>query len=163
MTIQKKLKTMNKEELILVINDLLKYNSENRKYLNLRLSDEIDFKKLSEESKIKIKNCFSDFKADIRRSKKILSDYNKLNPPIDLYLDLFLFYLEYGIKYGQHRDMYSSFYYSFEIMFEKFLDLIKNDSILVSKYKSKLEKIVDNSQPGYGHYDTLSELMEVIK
>ena len=78
-------------------------------------------------------------------------------------MDLFIFYLDYGIKYGQHRDMYSSFYYSFEVMFEKFINLIKDEPNLVLKYQSKLEEIVENSQPGYGHYDTLSEIMEVLR
>ncbi len=60
-------------------------------------------------------------------------------------------------KFG---DLYESFYASMESVFENAVKMLNANPEFISAYRKRMISIVDSSTDGWGHKDSLSDILE---
>jgi hypothetical protein len=99
-------------------------------------------------------------KARLAAGKKAVSDFRKLTSNPELIIDVMLTYVETVSSFNSNFSPDTEEYYtSPEDMFEKALAMMKEDNLL-SKFKTRAQKIVRNAVDGYGQRDALKDRFE---
>ncbi|MEM7539805.1 MAG: DUF6155 family protein [Chloroflexota bacterium] len=163
--IKKELSGASKQELLLLIRDLHKLNTDNKVFLSSRLKLG-DPQTLMEPYRKRIDTELSPGKdapnLNLRNARKALNDFKKASDDPKAIADLMLYYVEQGtlcaLTYG---DMYEGFYNSMESVYSDAIDFVTGtgDDELIEELRPRFEKLVyDTVHMGWGYHDMLDEL-----
>ena len=162
--IKAKLSGVSQQELLDIIRDLYKLNSDNKVFLSshLQIGDPRD---LSEPYRRKIRNEFYPDrgfpKLNLGAARKALNDFKKASADPKAVADLMAYYVEQGIQCTlQYGDIDEAFYNSLEPVFSDAIEIITKtgDAEIIAEFYPRLEQIVwDTSGMGWGFHDYLHD------
>ena len=93
--------------------------------------------------------------------RKAISDYKKLNPPLEGLIELKLCYVQQGTQFvNSYGDINENFYGSMETVYEEVCKLVAENN-LVDHWIAQLKAVVNASKNiGYGYGDNISEIFD---
>jgi len=161
MSLNKYLKSLNKEQLIEQIGELYQKYKDVKTYYQYFMNP--DDKTIADNYKKIIRNQFfpsrgfGDPKLSVAR--KAVNDFKKLSPPAADIADMMLYYVENGVEFTKaYGDIDEPFYNSMESMFSTACKFIKINE-LIKVYTVRCEKILTNSiDTGWGLHDGLYDI-----
>jgi len=165
--IRSRLLTLNKDDLLKVIQDLYQLNTDNKVFLHTHLGMG-DPETLAQPYRKTIKQVFNPDRGfpslSLRYARKALNDFRKASANSDAIVDMMLYYVEQGvICTNEYGDINEAFYNSLEGVFEDTIALIKKtgDPEMIEVFRSRVKRIVaDTSGIGWGFHDFLSDVYE---
>ena len=161
--LKKHLKTYDQKELIQLVSEIYKLNSEVQQYVSIKFMGEESIEFSFEKAKKEIKDEFFPSKGDGRlrlvKAKKAISDFKKLTNDEDKTLDLKLYYVEMGSKFtNTYGDISSGFYDSMITMFRDVVQVCNADENVFNKYNERLLEVVNESEGiGWGYSECLND------
>ena len=158
--VKKKLKDLEKSQLIDLIGEMYKKNKSVKEFLDFYATP--NEKELLIKYREKVSETFfpkRGFGYNLKEGKKAISDFKKLGVSVDSLADLMLFYVETGVEFtNDFGDINESFYSSLEKTYEQALTLIYNNGLL-EKFADRAEKVMfDTSNIGWGFHDYLTQV-----
>ena len=161
--LKKQLKQLEQKELIQLIVDLSKLNSDVKKYLSAQFNGEEVILELHNQAKKKIKDGFFPERGDIlslNEAKNTITTFKKLSKDNIKTLDLMIYYVEIGTEFtNTYGDIDSKFYSSMISMFSKVIKECDRDIEIFTLFEKRLENVVDDASGiGWGYHDAISEL-----
>ena len=158
-----KLRRLGNEELYSLILDLVELRKENGEWLQAKLKGESGINETLEYYKKKINEAFGDDKIKLIEAKRAISDFRKISKNPAYIIELMIFYVEKGIDIeNEFGDLYESFYASMESVFENIVKMLNENPQFIQQYREKLEIIVDRSAEGWGHKDSLTDILDTL-
>jgi len=170
--INKKLRSMNNNELYSVIIELVKLRKENKEWLTAKLFANEDIqeiiniykKKMDELFFHEIKQVGWQYRIDISKIKQVIADFRKISIKPEHYIEILVNYIEDAIELEKDiGDLYSGFYDSVESVFKQVISLLNENKELIPIYKDKLEKAVSYCHEGWGHKDNMEDIFSLLK
>jgi hypothetical protein len=163
--LQSRLLTLNKDDLLKVIQDLYQLNTDNKVFLNSHLGME-DPEILAQPYRKIIKQVFNPDRGfpnlSLRSARKALNDFGKANANSEAIVDMMLYYVEQGvICTNEYGDINEAFYNSVEGVFEDAIALIKKtgNPELIEAFRLRIKRIVANTSGiGWGFHDFISDV-----
>ncbi|MBN2422386.1 hypothetical protein JXB41_04100 [Candidatus Woesearchaeota archaeon] len=150
---------MEKEELYSLLLELSSLNKENADFLRLKLENKPE--DALEYFKKKLKSILWNERINLREARKAITDFKRISKQPEHLLELMVFYVETGVRIGEeYGDMYEAFYSSMESMFEQIIKNLNDNTDLIPLFKDRLISIVERSCEGWGHKETMEEVME---
>ncbi len=165
-TLNKHLKQLSHEQLIMLVKDCFEVSKEMEKYLSVRILGEPAAEALFQEYRKKIENQFypdrGEPKLRLQEAKKAISEFEKLTGSMKHVFQLKLIYVELGVSFTvDYGDIDERFYNSMVSVYSDIIDHVNDDEegVLYEEYKDRLAKIVsDTSGIGWGFHDELAYL-----
>ena len=158
-SLNKKLKELDKKELISLVTSLSKLSIKNNNYLNGALGL-INLNQVFDDSKIKIKNSFTIGRASLKNARSAINDFKRISKDEKYLIEIYLYYFSCAIKFETDAgDLYERYYLVVEKVFENLINLLKKHSDLKVKYKTEIVDLVSKSDSGWGHKDTLEDIL----
>lgn len=158
----KELKKLEKEELHSLLLELESLTKGNADFIKLKLQNKPD--EAVTYYKQKIKDLLWPENTNLREARKAISDFKRISKSPEHLLELMVFYVENGIEIdNEYGDMYEAFYSSMEAMFEQVIKMLNNNTRLISRFKGRLNYIIDRSCEGWGHKDALMSIYEELR
>lgn len=163
--IRSHLLTLNRDDLLKVIQDLYRLNTDNKIFLNTHLGMGAP-ETLSQPYRKTIKQVFNPDRGfpslALRSARKALNDFRKANASPEAVVDMMLYYVEQGVdctlSYG---DINEAFYNSLEGVFEDAIALIKKtgNPKMIEEFRPRVKQIVANTSGiGWGYHDFISDV-----
>jgi 3-methyladenine DNA glycosylase AlkD len=162
--LKKSLKEFDQKELIQLIAELYKLNTDVKDYLSSKFVGEEAIHDLFKKTKKKIQDEFfpergfgkmrlSEAKNAITNFKKVTSDYIKT-------VDLMLYYVEIGTEFtNSYGDIDGKFYDSMVSMYNKVVIECEKDEELFTIFRDRLYSVVEESDGiGWGYHDDLCDI-----
>ncbi|RDI41643.1 DUF6155 family protein [Falsibacillus pallidus] len=162
--LKKQLKDLNQKELITLIADLYKLNSEVKDYLSSKFSGEEAHIELHEKARLQIRNEFfpdrGHGKLRLTEAKKAISTFKKLVGDPARTLDLMLYYVELGTEFtNTFGDIDMTFYNSLVSMYDKAAVECDKDVALVEAFHDRFYRLVRESEGiGWGYSMAIEEI-----
>ena len=102
-------------------------------------------------------------KIRLHDAKKAIADFRKISNKPEHIIELMTFYVETGIEVeNEFGDLYEAFYASIESVFEKVIKTLNTNQDLIHAYTKRLNLIVERSTEGWGHRDSLTDILEML-
>lgn len=172
-SINKKIKSLIREELIDLIFELMKYKKENTEFITNKYLIENNPEEIIESYKNRIykdiRNGLSQkgwqYHLNLTQAKRSIMDFKKISKNIENILELNIFLLKSSLEQiTNYGEMYNeSFYISYcKIFLEVILTLNENKQ-LIEKYDFILKKIVADATEGWGFKDSLKEHYKLLE
>ncbi|WP_010531866.1 DUF6155 family protein [Lentibacillus jeotgali] len=167
--LKKNLKELNHKELIAVITDLYKLDSEVKDYLTLKFTGEEKKQELFDRAEKEIRDEFfpdQGFgKLRLAKAKKAFTDFKKLTNDQIGTLDLMLCYVEFGTEFTQtYGDIDERFYVSMESVYAQVISACDKDRTLFEQLNDRLYGVViDSGGIGWGYHDNLTDMYHSLK
>ena len=159
--LKEKLRSMGNDELYSLVLEIAKLRKENSEWLQAKLKGESGINETLEYYKKKINEALEDDRIKLIDAKKAISDFRKISKNPAHIIELMIFYVEKGIDIeNEFGDLYESFYASMESVFENAVKMLNANPEFISAYRKRLISIVDRSTDGWGHKDSLSDILE---
>jgi hypothetical protein len=157
--------SLEKPELIDMIQQLYQLNADNKVFLVSRLTN-VDVETLAAPYRAAIRHELNPErglpKLNLRAARKAVNDFKKACDDPAAVADLMLFYVEQGvICTNEYGDMYESFYNSLESVYAEAARVITNSGRpdLIDQYRPRMQRIVTNTRNiGWGFHDTLADI-----
>ncbi|PMC35752.1 hypothetical protein CJ195_18415 [Bacillus sp. UMB0899] len=162
--LKKSLKQLEHKELVQLISDLYKMNSDVKDYLSIQFGGGEIVQELYKKAKMKIQDEFFPQrgmpKLRLTEAKKAITDFKKMAGDSDQVIDLMLFYVEMGTEYtNAYGGIDDRFYTSMLSMYDKVAVACDKDEQLYLKLKDRLYSCVSMADGiGWGFHDTLCEI-----
>ena len=166
--IRSHLLTLNKDDLLKVIQDLYQLNNDNKVFLNSHLGMG-DPETLAQPYRKTIKQVFNPDRGfpslSLRAARKALNDFRKASANPGAIVDMMLYYVEQGVACtNEYGDINEAFYNSLEGVFEDAVGLINKTGSpeMTEAFRSRVEQIIkDTSGIGWGFHDFISDVYQV--
>ena len=161
MLLKQKLQSMSNNELKALILDLAKLRKENIEWLQAKIKGQDGIIDTLEYFKKKILAAlWPEPKIRLHDAKKAIADFRKISNKPEHIIELMTFYVETGIEVeNEFGDLYEAFYASIESVFEKVIKALNTNQDLIHVYTKRLNLIVERSAEGWGHKDSLSDIL----
>lgn len=162
MGLRKELNKLSREEIIFLLDDLLKLSKENREFMELKLNK--DDEDILRYYKDKIKKSFSEKNLSLKSARKAINNFKKILKRERYLIELMVYYVECATDLeSEFGDLWEAFYTAVENMFEDCIKILNKNSDLIPSYKERLEKVISKSCEGWGHRDILEENLGELK
>jgi len=161
--LKKHLKTYDQKDLIQLVTEIYKLNTEVQQFVSIKFLGEECIKMAFEKARKEIKDEFFPSRGDgslrLVKAKKAIRDFKKLTSDQDKTLDLKLYYVEMGSKFtNTYGDIDSGFYDSMITMFKDVVEACDKDEEFFNKYNERLLKVVNESEGiGWGYSDCIND------
>ncbi|MEN1970386.1 DUF6155 family protein [Lentibacillus sp. N15] len=162
--LKKNLKAFDQKELVSVITDLYKLNSDVKDYLTMKFTGEATTMELFERAKKDVRDEFFPDKGfgktRLAQAKKAITNFKKLTNDSLRILDLMLYYVEVGTEFtNTYGDIDETFYYSMESMYMKVIAACEKDETVFKQFNDRLYAIVEDTDGmGWGFHDNLEDI-----
>ncbi|MFS0862016.1 DUF6155 family protein [Fredinandcohnia sp. 179-A 10B2 NHS] len=162
--LKKSLKQLEQKELIQLVADLYKLNSDVKDYLSSKFGGEEVALELYNKAKKKIQDEFYPDrglpKLRLSEAKQAISDFKKSTGNSSLVADLMLLYVELGTEFSREFGvMETQFYNSMVFMYDKVAEECENNEELYNLLKERLYSCVSMSEEGdWGYNEALIEI-----
>lgn len=159
--LKKSLKGLDQKELIQLIADLYKVNTDVKDYLSTKFGGEEVVNELYKKAKRKIEDVFSpDGALRLSNAKKAITDFKKTTGDSVKVVDLMLFYVEMGTDYtSSFGYIDESFYNSMLSMYDKVAEECEKSEELFLLLDDRLYSCVTMSEGiGWGYHDVLCDI-----
>ncbi len=168
-TLRSQLKELEKNELIEIIGELIKFSPKNKQFIEIFLSgsEDIDLERIVREAKEKIhiyiygKTPTSGNYLKLREAKKVISEHSKILKAYPLQIaDLKLYYVEIcNVFTAEFGDINEQFYDSVVNSFLNFCNFVIKHEELYTEFRDRIEQLSDDFQGiGWGYTDAMSDL-----
>ena len=160
--LKKELKTLDKDQLIVLVADLYKKNKAAQEYLDfyVRPNERERFEKYC----LVVVEAFFPKRGHqlrLREGKRAISDFQKLEPAAELLADLLLVYVETGVRFtNTYGDIDEAFYTSLENTYAKALALMQREQLLAQFADRTAQIVRATGGIGWGFHDFLAETRE---
>ncbi len=163
--LKQQLSAYEKPELLALLQELYKLNTDNKVFLTTRLLT-VDLDELAEPYRKAIRAEFNPSRGfprlNLRAARKAITDFKKACHDPAAIADLLIFYVEQGvICTNNYGDISEGFYASLESVYEEAIKTItrSGDAAMVENFRPRLRRIVrDTSDIGWGFHDELRRL-----
>jgi len=151
---------LDKTDLIDLIQELAKLNKKNKAFIESKLTS--DFDNLLDLSYKNIDKTFSCFELmSLKDARQTIIDFKKSRPPRELLIKLYLYYIKSAQDLeGSDWRFQENFYVAIEKIFKEFVEEIKKDDELKTKYEEEIQRIIQDANEGWAHKETLEEIYE---
>ncbi|WP_433745251.1 DUF6155 family protein [Falsibacillus pallidus] len=162
--LKKQLKSLDQRDLITLIADLYKLNSDVKDYLSSKFAGEEAHVELHEKARVQIRNEFfpdrGHGKLRLTEAKKAITTFKKLVDDPARTLDLMLYYVELGTEFtNAFGDIDMTFYNSLVSMYDKAAMECDKDVALVATFKDRFYRVVRESEGiGWGYPMAIEEI-----
>jgi hypothetical protein len=163
--IRSHLLTLNKDDLVKVIQDLYHLNTDNGLFLNTHLGMG-DSETLAQPYRKTIKQVFNPDRGfpslSLGSARKALNEFRRASANPEAIVDIMIFYVEQGVACTHtYGDINEAFYNSLEGVFEDVIALLKKtgNSEMIEAFRPRIKRIVANTSGiGWGFHDFLSDV-----
>jgi hypothetical protein len=167
--IRSRLLTLNKDDLLKVIQDLYQLNTDNKVFLNSHLGMG-DPEIFAQPYRKTIKQVFNPDRGfpslSLRSARKALNDFKKASATPEAIVDMMLYYVEQGVACtNEYGDINEAFYNSLEGVFEDALTLINKigNPEMIEAFRPRIKQVVVNTSGiGWGFHDFLSDVYDTL-
>ena len=160
--LKKELKTLDKDQLIVLVADLYKKNKAAQEYLDFYVRP--NERERFEKYRLAVVVAFfpkRGYQLRLREGKRAISDFQKLEPAAELLADLLLVYVETGVRFtNTYGDIDEAFYTSLENTYAKALALMQREQLLAQFADRTAQIVRATSGIGWGFHDFLAETRE---
>jgi hypothetical protein len=162
--LKKSLKQLEHKELVQLIAELYKINTDVKDYLSIQFGGEEVVKELYIKTKKKIQDEFFPDrgmpKMRLSEAKKAITNFKKIAGDSNQVVDLMLFYVEMGTQFTRaYGDIDSQFYSSMLSMYDKVAEECEKNEELYSFLEDRLYSCVSMSEGiGWGYHDVLCDI-----
>jgi hypothetical protein len=162
--LKQSLKVLEQNELILLITDLYKLNTDVKEYLSAKFGGEEVVNELHKKAKKKIEDEFFPDRGmpELRLSvaKKAITDFKNTTGDSIKAADLMLFYVEMGTKFtSSYGDIDMKFYNSMVSMYDKVAEECEKKEEIYSLLQDRLYSCIPMSEGiGWGYHEALCEI-----
>lgn len=160
--LKKTLKTLEKDQLVVLIADLYKKNKAAQEYLDFYVQP--NERGRFEKYRAKVVEAFfpkRGYQLRLGEGKKAISEFQKLEPAAELLADLLLVYVETGVRFtNTYGDIDEAFYTSLENTYAKALALMRQEKLLARFAARTVQIVRDTSGIGWGFHDYLGEMRD---
>ncbi|MCL2063801.1 MAG: DUF6155 family protein [Candidatus Cloacimonetes bacterium] len=167
--LKKILKDSTKDELLLLIIDLLKVCPQAKDFLTIKFSSQDNIKKVFEEYKKTLLNSFypdNEYgELNLRQAKKTISDFTKISTDKVMIIDIMLFFVELCVKVtADYLELDREIFISTETMFQNVVLMInESEQEIFEQFSNRLKWVIDKAVEGWGFQDTLLEIYNDIR
>ncbi|CEI81386.1 hypothetical protein J18TS1_22270 [Oceanobacillus oncorhynchi subsp. incaldanensis] len=161
--LKKHLRTCDKKELIQIITELYKLNSDAAEYLSVKYGGDEEIQALFEKAQQEINNEFFPDrgfgKMRLSHAKKAISRFKKLTNDERKTIELMVYYVEIGTLFtNTYGDIDERFYDSMNSMYDRVIAACEKDEQLFKQLQPRLFNIVENANGiGWGYHDNLAD------
>jgi hypothetical protein len=162
--LKKSLKELEQKELIQLITDIYKLNTDVQEYLSTKFGGDEIVTELYKKAKKKIEHEFFPDRGTPKMrlvvAKKAITDFNRTTGDTVKVVDLMLFYVEKGTEFtNTYGDIDANFYNSMVSMYNKAAEECDRNEELYSLLNDRLYSCILLSEGiGWGYHDALSEI-----
>jgi len=162
--LKKILKESTKDELLLLIIDILKVCPQAKDFLIIKFSNQDNIKKVFEDYKETILNIFypdDEYgELNLQQAKKTISDFTKISTNKVMIIDIMLFFVELCVKVtADYLELDREIFISTETMFQNVVQMInESEQEIFDQFANRLKWILDNAVEGWGFQDALNDI-----
>lgn len=161
--IRKKLSQLPDRQLITEIRDLYQLNKENKRFLEMRFSSNVEAD-ISSYKKIISTNICPDPPKPLKLSvaKKAIQEFKKAVKNDKEMMELMIYYVEKGVEFTlMYGDIDAAFYASLESMFSSVIENLKTHVGLQQQFLPRAIEIVHSTKNiGWGFHDYLYQTLK---
>ncbi|MFA4887310.1 MAG: DUF6155 family protein [Candidatus Nanoarchaeia archaeon] len=159
--IRKELKSLSKEELMLLLSELIKLKKENAYWLQGKLRGKEGINETMNYYKTRMKGAFNSERINLQEARRAMAEFKTISKDPEQVIELMTFYIETGTELENRLgDLYESFYDSLESVFKQVITFLNQHTELIEKFRPRLARVIERSCEGWGHRDILEELFE---
>ena len=160
----KSIESLDVHRLCSLLLELAALREENAVWLQGKLGGKSAVPEVLLHYKKRIRHAFLMEPINLRGAKQTIQEFKRLCDASEHVLDLMVFYIETGTKIENgYGDLYDSFYSSMETIFKNIVALLNKQTHLIATFKPRLVRIIELSNEGWGHRETLEEIYEHLK